>query len=55
MHTDIVIASKSSFCSFMLCINGADASDPASTPGRGTLELDTGYRPSGVGEMCNNL
>jgi len=26
---------------------------PGSTPGRATLELDTGYRPFGVFEMCS--
>jgi len=30
------------------------ANGSGSTPGRGTLELDTGYNPSLVGEMCSN-
>jgi len=29
----------------------SDASVPGSTPGRGTLELETVYHPFGVGEM----
>jgi len=33
----------------------SDASGPGSTPGRGTLELDTVYHPFGVFEMCSKL
>jgi len=32
----------------------SDASGQGSTPAHGTLELDTGYHPFGVGEMCSN-
>jgi len=32
----------------------SDASDLGSTPRRGTLELDTGYHPFRVCEMCSN-
>jgi len=32
----------------------SDASDPASTPGLGSLELDTVYHPFGIGEMYGN-
>jgi len=32
----------------------SDASGLGSTPERGTLELDTGYHPFGVSEMCSN-
>jgi len=30
----------------------SDASGPDSSPGRGSLELDSVYHPFGVGEMC---
>jgi len=32
----------------------SDASSLGTSPGCGTIELDTGYHPFGVGEMCSN-